>query len=194
VNQKDCTFIVWSCDCGCGVVKKIDISKYKKSVQRGLQRDYGIRAAPPPQDHGERHQCPVCHQWCKSASGTGTVAALEIERFSEVHQYIMKALAAQGPATVDEIRLYIDVNFDYKTPARAVATRISELRAWRLVEAIELDKVGKPTGTRYESGPVVAYKLDRTRAEIVEFDDWLTWRLKAMDAGASFTLEAFTAG
>lgn len=184
-------FVLFRCDCGCGNVTKIDISKYTKRVQRGLKQDYGFRPLPMAKAQ-EPHNCPTCGKKCKAENGAGTVAALEIEHFSEIHQKMMKVLAAHGPATLDEIRLYLDVEHDYKTSPNALHSRISELRAWRLVESVEQAEPTKPTGTRYESSPYVKYRLDRARAEIVQCDGWQTFRLKLMDGCASFSLEGFS--
>jgi len=185
------TFVLFKCPCPCGVVSKQPVSKYSKRVQRGLKQDYGFRPLSMAKAQ-EPHNCPTCGKKCKAENGAGTVAALEIEHFSEIHRKIMKVLAAHGPATLDETRLYLDVEHDERTSPNALHSRISELRAWRLVESVEQEGPTKPTGTKYESSPYVKYLLDRARAEIVERDGWQTFRLKLMDGGASFSLEGFS--
>lgn len=184
-------FVLFSCDCGCGKVTKIDISKYTKRVRKGLQLDYGFRPKPIKDVDLNNHRCPDCGQKCKAPNGSGTVAALDIERFGEVHQNIMKIIAAHDHATIREITLWLDVQYQYKTTENTVHSRVSDLRAWRLVEAVELEGPTKPTGTKYESSQAIAYKIDRHRAEIVEKDDWQTWRLRAIDGGVSFQIEGF---
>lgn len=187
------TFVLIPCNCGCGVVNKVDVSKYTKRVQRGLRNDYGLRPAPTVDIDWKTHHCPECKQKCKAPNGMGTQAALDIEQFGEIHQYIMKALAAYGKANVDELRLYIDVNFGEKTTANALHSRISDLVAWKIVFAEDLEGVpSKPAGLEYESSNAVVYRLDSFRARIVERDNWQTHRLRAIDGGLSYALDGFT--
>lgn len=193
MSQQNTTFVLFRCDCGCGKVTKQDISKYTKRVQRGLKNDYGISPTPVQKIvNWNPHKCRDCGQTCKAPNGYGTQKALEMEQFGEVHQYIMRALAAREKADLDELRLFLDVSFGYKTTANTLHSRISDLKAWKIVIGEDLEGVStRPTGLEYEGSNAVVYSLDRVRAEIVEKDNWQTYRLRLIDGGASFALEGF---
>lgn len=155
MSQKTTPFVLFPCG-ACGVVTKIDISKYRPTIQRGLKKDYGYRPPPIVDSGWFPHQCPTCNGNCKAPNGYGTQAAKDLERLEGIYQYIIKVLAGfDRPATVDEIRLHIDVMFGHKTTAITLHSRISDLVTWRIVQGVDLDGPTKPTGNKYEASAAV---------------------------------------